>query len=180
MRTTCLLFLTIGWVALAHGTGYTAAPGPADEGKHQAGGAATDAERARGRTYDTNRRPGQASLIKARRPPQLPNGRQHFLAGNALRQPRSSRFGGAAKGGLIPSETARSEMAQSETVRGATVHGALPVRTSSVFRPTGLPGGPSLDNGGHRGPNPAVIGGVATRNSRNTGAINGTGMSRRP
>ena len=78
-----------------------------------------------------------------------------------LHQPGSDKSGGAAKGGLIQNET---------------VHNALPVRPSSVVRPTA----PSLNNVRHRGPNPAVIGGSANSDRRNTGAINGTRMNRKP
>ena len=78
-----------------------------------------------------------------------------------LHQPGSVKPTGAAKGGLIPNET---------------VNNALPVRMSSVVRPTV----PSLNNVRHRSPNPAVVGGSPNLHSSNTGAINGTRMNRKP
>jgi hypothetical protein len=101
------------------------------------------------------------NLIKANRPKQLPNGRQRSLSGNALHQPGSDKSGGAARGGLIPNET---------------VHSALPVRTSSIVRPTAL----SLNNVRHRGPNAAVVGGSPNSHSRSAAEINGTRMNRKP
>ena len=191
MKTTCLLFLTMSWAALTHGTGYAVPSSPAseptspassansasdhprdpaqrdaapaDDGRHQTGGKASDEQRDHGRASDTNHPPSRASLTKANRPKQLPNSRQRSLPGNAmnLHQPGSDKSGGAAKGGFI---------------RNETVNNALPVRTPSVVRPTV----PSLNNVRHRGPNPAVVGGSANSHSSNTGAINGTRMNRKP
>ena len=104
---------------------------------------------------------------KANRPKQLPNSRRRSIPGNAmnLHQPGSDKSGAAAKGGLIQNETANN---------------ALPVRPPSAVRPRQRVS-PSLNNVRHRGPNPAVIGGSAgNSNSRNTGAINGTRMHRKP
>jgi hypothetical protein len=78
-----------------------------------------------------------------------------------LHQPGSNKSGGAAKAGLI---------------RNETVNMALPVRTPSVVRPTVR----SFNNVRHRGPNPAVVAGSVNSDSRNTGAINGTRMNRKP
>lgn len=189
MKTTCLLFLTISWAALTHGTDYAAPSGlasqptppgssanaagghPRDaghaasprEGRHQTGGTASERPRDRARASDTSRPPSGASVAKANRPRQISNGPKRSLPGIAgnLHRPGSDKFGGAAKSGLIQNET---------------VHNALTVRTSSVFRPTG----PWLNNARPRGPNPAVIGGSAISHSRDTWAINGTHMSRKP
>jgi hypothetical protein len=78
-----------------------------------------------------------------------------------LYEPGSNKSGGAAKGGLI---------------RNETVGNALPVRTSTVIRPTA----PSFNNVRHRSPNPAVVGGSPNSHSSITGAINGTRMNRKP
>jgi hypothetical protein len=56
-----------------------------------------------------------------------------------------------------------------------TFHYASPVRTSNAARPTV----PVLNNVHHHSPNPAVVGGSPNLRSRNTGAINGTAMSRK-
>ncbi len=191
MKTTCLLFLTISWAALTHGTGYAVPSGPAsqqtspessantasdhprdpaqrdappaDDGRHQTGGKASAEQRDLRRASDKDHPPRRASLTEANRPKQFPHSRKRFLPGNAinLHQPGPDKSGGAAKGGLIQTET---------------VNNALPVRPPSVVRPTV----PSLNNVRHRGPNPAVVGGSANLQSRNTGAINGTRMNRKP
>ena len=110
---------------------------------------------------DIHRRASHASLIKAVRRKQLRHSQQRSRPGNALYQPGSNKFGGLAKGGFTPNQT---------------VHNAVPVRTSSVARSYVL----SRNNVRHRGPNPAVLGGSVNSNRRNTGAINGTRMNRRP
>jgi hypothetical protein len=52
---------------------------------------------------------------------------------------------------------------------------------SAVRRPSLLPSSsPSFDNQRHRGPNPAVISGLGTLKSSETGAINGSHTSRKP
>ena len=118
---------------------------------------------AQGIGYAASHPPGRASLIKANRPKQLPNTRQRAKAGNVMNihQQGTNKSVGVAKGGLIPNQT---------------VYNALPVGTPSAVRPTV----PSLNNVHHRGPNSAVIGGSVNSDRRNTGAINGTRMNRRP
>jgi hypothetical protein len=91
----------------------------------------------------------------------LPNSRQRSISGNALRQPSLNKSGGAATGGLIPNQTVRN---------------ALPVRISSVVRPTV----PTFNNVRHRSPNPAVLGGSPNFHRSNTGTINGARINRRP
>ncbi len=67
--------------------------------------------------------------------------------------------GGAAKGESIQNKGARH---------------AISVRPSSVA-PSHTP---PLNNVRHRGPNPAIVGGLG--NTKNGGAINGTWMIRKP
>jgi hypothetical protein len=203
MKTTCLLFLTMSWAALTQGTGYAIPSSPASrqtapessantasdhphdparrdaasprDGRHQPGGKADEQPDLR-RASDKNQRPSRVSLTgltKANRPNQLSNSRQRSLAGNALHQPGSDKSGTADKGGLIQNEM---------------VHNASPIRTSSVVRPTvasfnnARPGARSWlwSAGRHRGPNQAVVGGSANSDSRNSGAIKGTRMNRKP
>jgi hypothetical protein len=78
-----------------------------------------------------------------------------------LHQPGSDKPSGAPKSGFIRKET---------------VNNALAVRAPSVVRPTV----PLLNNVRHRGPNPAVMDGSADFHGRNTAAINGTRMNRKP
>lgn len=188
MKTANLLFLTIGWAALAHGTGYAIPPGPASQptspgspaitasshprdarhaapprdAREQTDRTASDEQRNHGRGSDTNHLRRRASLTAPNRPKQSSDSRKGSLSANAvnLRQPDSDQSGRSARSRLIQNET---------------VHPALPVRTSSVFRPTG-----PLNNVRHRGPNAAVVGGSTISEGRRTGEINGTRMIRRP
>jgi hypothetical protein len=167
MKTTCLLFLSISWATLTHGTGYavpelvlcrvenveTPGPLPRGEGVPRPAFSPAGAGRVRGHSRPASQ--------KVNRPKQLPNSRQRSLLGNALHQPGSDKSGGAARSGFIRNETA---------------HHTLPVRTSSSVRPTV----PALNNVRHRGPNPAVVGGAPNSRSSNGGAINGTRMNRMP
>ncbi len=108
----------------------------------------------------------RAGQIASNRPKQLPTTQKRPLPRNAasLRQPASARSGAAAKSALIQNETAKH---------------ALPVRSTSV-RPSVASLNPLPTNVRHRGSNPAVVGGLASSGNSNTGAINGTGMHRRP
>jgi hypothetical protein len=119
---------------------------------------------------DKNHTRSRAGLTAENRPKQLPTSPKPTLPRNAAgpRQPASARPGGAGKGGLIQNET---------TGR------ALPVRPTRV-RPSVASLNPSLNrlpnNVYHRRPNQAVVGGSTKSTRINTGAINGTGMHRRP
>jgi hypothetical protein len=78
-----------------------------------------------------------------------------------LRNSGSNKSGGAAKGGLI---------------RQGQANGTQSLRPPDVVRPRA----PSLNNVRHRGANPAVIGGAANSDARDSGAINGTRVHRKP
>jgi len=82
MKTTCLLFLTMSWAMLVHGTGYA-----------------------------VNHPPSRGSLTKVNHPKQLPRSQHRSLPGNALHQPASKKSGGAAKNGLIPNEAVNNALA---------------------------------------------------------------------
>jgi hypothetical protein len=119
---------------------------------------------------DKNRRRKRGGLTAENRPKQPPTGQKHPLPRSAasLRQPALARSGGAAKGGLIQNET---------TNRGLPVRlKSVPPRVASLNASIN----PLPNNVHHRGPNPAVVGGSGNFAIRNTGAINGTSMHRRP
>ena len=188
MKTTCLLFLAIGCAALMRGTSYAdqsnpASPksssesaakttsdhprdaahsAPAEDGKNQNDGKPSDERRDPRHASDKNHQGSRASLTSANRPKQASNDRERSTSGNAtnLHQPGLSKSGGVANG----------------LSQKATVNNVLPVRRPSVTRPIV----PSPSNVRHRGANPAVIGGSANSDSRNTGAINGARMNRKP
>jgi hypothetical protein len=185
MKTTGLLFLAMTWTVWAPGTGYavpaqetspasSANPAsghpddaghaaPPREGKHPTEGTASHEQRDHDRASGQNHPPSRASLTKANRPLRPPNGRPRALPGNAMNPhpAGSDPSRSVGMGGFIPKRA---------------VPNTLPVRTSSVARPTPL----SLNNVRHHGPNPAVLGGPANFHSSNTGAINGTHMIHKP
>ena len=173
MKVSCLLFLslivTMSWAALMPGTSY-AAPSQQTSAASSAttpvAGNPSKEQRYPRHASDKNHPRSRASLTAANHPKQLPNGRKRSIPGNAanLRQHGSGKSGAAAKGGLIQNETAKD---------------ALPVRSTSV-RPIVASLNPLPTNVRHRGSNPAVVGGLANSGNSNTGAINGTGMHRRP
>ena len=146
-----VLILTISSVALMQGTSYAAPSKPiAVVGPANAS--------------DRSHVHGSASVNTASRSKQLLNSRKSLLGHTASRhqyQPSLDKSSGAAKAGSIKNEA---------------VNTALPVRRLSVVRPYL----PSPKNVRHRGPNPAVVAGSTNLASRNTAAINGTGMNRRP
>jgi hypothetical protein len=112
----------------------------------------------------------RAGLNAANHPKQPPTGQKRPIPRNTarLRQSPLARSG-AAKGGLIKNET--------------THHGLPPVRLTSVL-PSVASLNPSLhplpNDVRHRGPNAAVVSASANSRISNTGAVNGTGMHRRP
>jgi hypothetical protein len=185
MKAACLLFLTMSCAMLMQGTSYAApsqqtsaqssantagvhphgaehAVSP-DNGKRPKEGNPSDEQRGPRYASGKNHPRSRASLSAANRHKQLPRSRKSCLPKNAMKlhQSASDKSRGAATGGLI---------------RNETVQNTLPVRPPSVVRAAV----PSLDNVRHRGPNPAVIGGAANSDSRNTGAINGTRMNHKP
>ena len=189
MKVTCLLFLAMGCAALMPGTSY-AAPSQQesaassastvsdrshDDPPHKAEHAASADGKGQKEENPSDEQPygrqasgknhsrSRAILTAANRPKQPPNRRKRSLPENAMNlgQPGSDNSSGAAKGRLVQNEA---------------VNNALPVRPPSVVRLTG----PPLNNLRHRGPNPAVVGGSANSYSRNSGAINGTRMNRKP
>jgi hypothetical protein len=188
MKATCLFFLMITCAALTPGTACadlsrpafqqtsseSAAntvsdhphdvehAAPADDGKREKNGKPFDEREVRRHDFGKNHPRSPATKTKDR-PKTLPNNSKRFVFGNAMNlyQPGSDKSTGVARSGLIQQET---------------VNRALPVRPANVIRPTIQ----SPPNVRHRGPNPAAVGGLASRDSRNTGAINGTRMQRRP
>ena len=115
---------------------------------------------------DTNHPHSRAGLIASNRPKQLPAHQKLPLPRKPAspHQPASDRSGASAKSASIQNETARH---------------AQPVRSRSI-RSSVASLNPLPTNVRHRGSNPAVVGGGANSGNSNTGAINGTGMHRRP
>jgi hypothetical protein len=168
-----VFILIMGWVMLAHVTGYAAprlfacplpwgvrlvdpdgvqrTPG-IGEGVAQPAFSAASVRQERGQSAPAS--------PKVNPPKQVLNSRKGSLAGNArsLRQLGSDKPRDAAIGALIHGKTVN--------------HGAL-VRAPNVIRSAT----PTLSDVRHRSPNPAVVSGSLTSHGANTGTIDGTRMN---
>jgi len=188
MKATCLLFLMIVCAELTPGTSYAAQSNPASQqpsskspantvsdhprdavhgapikdGEKQVDGTLPDEQRDLRHASEKNQPRGRVSLTKSNRPTQDPNNGEHSTSGTAmnLHQPGSDKSGASARGALI---------------QHGTVNVSASVRPASIRPKVPLP-----NNVRHRGANPAVIGGSASSNRRNAGAIDGAHMNRRP
>ncbi len=110
-----------------------------------------------------NRLPLPASAGKTNRLKHPPNG--HSKSTTAV--PRSAYKSG-------PSQSAVA------TKKGSIQNKSV-TRVSAVQRPNMFPSSsPLLDNVRHRGPNPALIGGLGSSKPRESGAINGSSITRKP
>jgi hypothetical protein len=189
MKTACLLVLTIGW-----GIARAATSGPAFQqpSRESAGKAASDhsgptqAGAERSCAVSQRRLPGReripvigtagqklhtAGLETASpksRPPgknliaeprSAPARRERSALGNAFPPPAFAKSGGTAKGAFIHN-----------------LKSTVPARPRTMVRPAPA----TLSSVRHRGPNPAVIGGLGNTMTSSTGSISGTGMHRRP
>jgi hypothetical protein len=73
--------------------------------------------------------------------------------------------------------SSRSDQAARQTAfRQETMNSALPVRPATAVRI----GSPSPANARHRGSNPAIVGGPMNATARNTSALSGSAVHRRP
>jgi hypothetical protein len=107
-----------------------------------------------------------ARITTTHRPKQAPISQKRLLGNTTnLHQLASDKSRGSAKEGLIQNEAVKK---------------VQHIRSTSFVRPNVASLNPSLNNVRHRGPNPVVVGGSANSGNSNTGAINGTGMHRRP
>jgi hypothetical protein len=188
VKPSFLLFLMCSWAALTPGaacadlsssasqqtspegaaTKVNGPPGDAarasvgDGGKHQKEGMPSVGPQGHSHLSGKNHPRSPAAITKDH-PKQPPNNRERSLSGNAMNfhPPGTDKRKAAAKSGLIQRDT---------------VHSPLHVRAVSVIRPT-----LSLRNNvRHHGANPAAMGGPANSAGRNTAAINGTSVHRRP
>jgi len=185
MKTTRrLLFLTIGWVTLTVGTSYaTQAQQTSPESTAKTvSDHPQDPEhviRADGRNSQQTGTPSMEGRDRSRR-----SGKNHLNTSLALPKVPPKRVSnnrqGRSSGNAIarhqPGSDKRGDVAKSGSNRGNIVHSSQNVRRAEVVRPTA----PSVNNVRHRGANPAIIGGSAKPVVRNTGAIDGTTVHRRP
>lgn len=186
MKAISLVLLTLGCVAWAVGAAYAApsvAPAKqassrsaanavgnhsqeADHAAPNGGGTHirkhSDDQQNHRKAPDKKFPASNSKRSKSDRPNELANRREHSTSEDSVnsRRPGSDKSGGAAKNGFARSET---------------VNHAPPNRAPSAVHPSV----PSLSDVRHRGPNPAIVGGPRSSNTRNTGAIDGTHMNRK-
>jgi hypothetical protein len=188
MKTTCLFLIVISSAGLMSGTGLAVSPSPVfqqaspesaaktvsghpvdpshgsptESVKNHTHGKDSD-ERGPHHVLETTVERSHTNLTKVNHAKQFPNKSEPSTFGNAMNRhpPAFYKPPGAAKGGFIQNETVKS---------------TVPLRPSSVVRPTAA----TLSNVHHRGPNPSAIGGLGNSATSNNGSINGTRMHRRP
>jgi hypothetical protein len=186
MRAIGLVFLTLGYAASLLGAAdwgqsvVASQPASAPSAANTVGNHSRETEHATGtdggtrvektsddqqnnRSISGNKLPtSNTSLSKSNRPNELPNRRQRSAAEDSknFHRPGSDKSGGAAINGFT----------RNETVNHASSNRAPSAAQASV---------PSLGNVRHRGPNPAIISGAASSNTRKTAALDGTHMNRK-
>lgn len=188
MKGTFLPLLMIGFIALTPGTAFPAQakppnqqtssksaanPGsdhshsadhspPSNGGKLQKDGTSSPKQHEQRDVSGKNSPRSPATTAKVR-PRLIPNDSGHSSSRNTgnLHRSGSHNSSGAVTGGL--SQQSR-------------VNSGSPIQRPNAIRPTV----PLLNNARHRGANPAIVSGTANSGGRNTGAINGTGVHRKP
>ena len=163
MRISCLVFVVMGG-ALTLGASIALASSTAPQ---RLEGAAS--------TVPTGKRRIQHRTAKANQVPKPP----HVANKNRLKRLAN---GPAKATSAVPGSAHKSGANQPVMI---TKKGSIQNKpVTSVFgvqRPNMFPSSsPSLDHLRHRGPNPAVIGGLGSSKLRETGAIDGSHVRRRP
>jgi hypothetical protein len=186
MKAIGVIFLTLGCAARTVGTAYPAQsvvvsqqePPPstanavgnhsrqtdhaAPAGVRTQTGKPAEAQQNQSKVSGNKPPTANASPTKSSHRNEVPNMRERSLsaASKSPHRPGSDKSGGAAQNGLARNETASHAPSK---------------RAPNAVRPSG----PALSNVRHRGANPAIVGGVGTSNTRNSGALDGTHMNRR-
>jgi len=163
MKISCLVLVVISG-ALTLGASDATASNPAPQ---RLEGAAS--------TVPAGKRRVQHRAAKANQVPKPP----HVANTNRLKRPPN---GQARSTTATPRLQPQSRLSQSVVVeKRGSIQNKSVTSVSAVQRQSMFPSSsPSLDNLRHRGPNPAVLGGLGTSKPGGTGAINGSRMSRKP
>jgi hypothetical protein len=125
-------------------------------------------------TVPAGKRRVQHRAAKANQVPKPP----HVAKTNRLKRPPNAQARSmTATPRSLPRAGRRSALvAKKGPIQNKSVTSVSAVQRQSMFPSSS----PSLDNLRHRGPNPAVLGGLGTSKPGGTGAINGSRMSRKP
>jgi hypothetical protein len=163
MRISCLVFVVMGG-ALTLGASIALASSTAPQ---RLEGAAS--------TVPTGKRRVQHRDAKANQVPKPP----YVANKNRLKRPPNGQTKSTAATPRLQSQPRLSQSAveaKKGSIQNKPVTSASAVQRQSMFPSSS----PSLDNLRHRGPNPAVIGGLGSSKLRETGAIDGSHVRRRP
>jgi hypothetical protein len=126
-------------------------------------------------TVPTGKRRVQHRAAKANQVPKPP----HVANTNRLKRPANGQARSTTSTARLQP---RSRLSQSVVVeKRGSIQNKSVTSVSAVQRQSMFPSSsPSLGNQRHRGANPAVIGGLGTSKASETGAINGSHISRKP
>jgi hypothetical protein len=95
---------------------------------------------------------------------------------NRLKHPADRQVRSATATPRVQPQSRLTVVTRKGAIQNKSVTSVSPVRQPGILPSSS----PSFDNQHHRGPNPAVIGGLGTLRSSETGAINGSHVSRKP
>ena len=161
MKISSFCFLVIGYAALVPGANAQAAAGAQQTPTKNSAG--TGSRPNNGFVSHKDRPRGFESSIKtpSKQPPTHHVGSSAAKTGAKVQSSAAHQSSGAGKNQAVPAAPAKS--AQSPQAASAA-RSAMPSRNDAR----------------HHGANPAIVGLAASNTSRNTAALNGTSMRRRP
>ncbi len=140
--------------------------------EHLTAASSSDIAEPRASTMRAGKRRVQQRNAKANHVP-LP---ESLAKTNRLKHPAEGQVRSATATRRVQPQSRLTVVTRKGSIQNKSVTSVSAVRRPSML----LSSSPSFDNQRHRGPNPVVIGGIGTLRSSETGAINGSHMSRKP
>lgn len=184
MRSAILVFAMMSCAGLAYGAGHVVSSGQVSQQAPVPNAVGDRSENAR-QTTDNGRgrkvpkssdrqRAGARTSGRSSKPSNRVSPSQ-----SSHPEPRSIAPRRLESGGVMNVQPVAGQLDRAAS--GALIHDETASRVAAIRPPTGIhPTAPSLIDVRHRGPNPAIVGGVANSKMRNAGSINGTRINRRP
>ncbi len=183
MKTSCLVLLVISG-ALTLGARDAAAWNQTPQ--QPEGAVNTASEHPRGAASPDISKPPASSVRTGKRRVQQKNAKTNHVPlpatvakTNRLKHPLNGHVRSTTATPRSPYQSGLTHsivVAKNGSIQNKAVSNVSAVQRSSMFPSSS----PSLDNLRHRGPNPAVIGGLGTAKPSAAGAINGSRISRKP
>ena len=183
MKISCLVLWVIsGALTLAASEATASNPAPQQSqpaantpGEHLSDAASSDGAKPPASTVRAGKRGVQHGTAKPKRVPTPAS----VAKTNRLKHPPNAQARSTTATRRTPPQSGLSQsgvVAKKRSIQDKPVTSASAVQRQSMFPSSS----PSLDSLRHRGPNPAVIGGLGTSKASATGAINGSHISRKP